>query len=125
MFLGFRFIRKNGSYHQGDPLDSPEAVYQYVNQHKNSYPEIRITDSTKNDLIVHAVDGRIMFPKQLSLIEIRDTYLSDQSNFDNQKFLEALRLVGFCNHPDSLTFKEAELLLLSCYEKIDCLNSID
>jgi hypothetical protein len=64
LYYGYRFVEKSGRYHA------------YIKMHRHDFPEIRITERASDALAIHVLDGRIEFPKQWALMEIREMRIS-------------------------------------------------
>lgn len=90
MFNGYRYIEKNGKYFAPDSLIDAQEVWDYVNLHKNDYPEIKVC--ADDFITVLSSDGRIIFPKEWSLMELKFAYQNNYEMFDTITFLEELRL---------------------------------
>lgn len=116
MYWGYRYEEKDGPYHQGDLLETVEAIHEYVQINKRNYPEIRITDETGLDLLVHVIDGLVEHPRLWGLLDVKIEYLDNAHIFNPTQFAEKIRLLGFeCPvYPRSRI--EAERILLQCYE---------
>lgn len=62
MFKAYRFIECGGKYFPPDPVETAAELYQYVQTHKEQYPEVRVTDPDDH-LAVQAINGIIVFRK--------------------------------------------------------------
>ncbi|APO48532.1 hypothetical protein BS614_30900 (plasmid) [Paenibacillus xylanexedens] len=94
MFKAYRFIECGGKYFPPDPVETAAEIYQYVQTHKEHYPEIRVTDPS-DELAVQAINGIIVFPKKWALLEVKQKYIDEPESFDSGAFKQALERSGF------------------------------
>ncbi|MFB5268182.1 hypothetical protein ACE41H_15550 [Paenibacillus enshidis] len=118
MYYGYRYIEKDGPYHPGDRLETVEAIHEYLQLNKRSYPEIRITDKTSSDLLVHVIDGFIEFPKQWALMDMKMEFIDRADIFNAAQFAERIRFLGFESPGPPLTRLDAQRILFECYQSL-------
>ncbi|WP_063568375.1 hypothetical protein [Paenibacillus sp. O199] len=119
MFKAYRFIECGGKYFPPDPVETAAELYQYVQTHKEQYPEVRVTD--RDDYIaVQAINGIIVFLKKWALMEVKQKYINEPVVFNSDAFKQALERSGFPTDPD-LDFKAlaAQNYLTELYESIE------
>lgn len=120
MFKAYRFIECGGKYFPPDPVETAADAYQYVQNHKEQYPEVRITADHDNYTAVQAINGIIVFPKKWALLEIKQKYIDEPVSFSADAFKQALERSGF---PTDLSIEfnvlAAQNYLTELYESIE------
>jgi hypothetical protein len=119
MFKAYRFIECGGKYFPPDPVETAAEIYQYVQTHKEQYPEIRVTDPDDH-IAVQAINGIIVFPKKWALLEVKQKYIDEPLNFNSDAFKQALESSGFPNNSNiDFTVVAAQHYLTELYETIE------
>ncbi|WP_336766096.1 hypothetical protein [Paenibacillus sp. USHLN196] len=120
MFKAYRFIRRGGKYLPPDPLETAADVYQYVQTHKEQYPEVRITADHDEFIAVQALNGIIVFPKKWALMEVKQKYIDEPVSFKSDAFKQALERSGFpAERNIDFTVLAAQHYLTELYEGIE------
>ncbi|ALP39385.1 hypothetical protein ASL14_26270 (plasmid) [Paenibacillus sp. IHB B 3084] len=110
MFYGIRY-NEHGQYHSKEELYDAKAIWDYIQLHKLTHPEIVITDDW-DYIVASARNGWINYPKQWVLQEIQQVYILDASHFDPAVFTEAMLRAGFDirGAQPSTSYEASELL---------------
>ncbi|WP_342437609.1 hypothetical protein NSS79_32720 [Paenibacillus sp. FSL L8-0436] len=120
MFKAYRFIERGGKYLSPDLVETAEDVYQYVQAHKEHYPEVRITADHDNYIAVQAFNGIITFPKKWALLEVKQKYIDEPVSFNSDAFKQALERSGFPTESNiDFTVFAAQHYLTEVYEGIE------
>ncbi|WP_342480797.1 hypothetical protein NST07_32790 [Paenibacillus sp. FSL L8-0340] len=120
MFKAYRFIERGGKYFPPDLVETAEDVYQYVQAHKEQYPEVRITADYDNYIAVQAFNGIITFPKKWALLEVKQKYIDEPVCFNSDAFKQALERSGFPIESNiDFTVLAAQRYLTELYESIE------
>lgn len=59
MYLGYRFLKRDGQHHQPDILETDMEAAEYIAKYIFRYPEIRITNHD-DEIVAWTVDGNII-----------------------------------------------------------------
>ncbi|MGW8444342.1 hypothetical protein ACWGXJ_25895 [Paenibacillus sp. S33] len=91
-------------------------VWNFVVERKSLYPEVLVLDD-KEEVVIHASNGWIDYPKRWSVLDLEHTFLKNiKREFDANEFLNAAQGLGFLldgNVPQSI--QEVDSLIMSLY----------
>ncbi|WP_226001974.1 hypothetical protein [Paenibacillus sp. BJ-4] len=88
----------------------------FVVERKSLYPEVLVLDD-KEEVVIHASNGWIDYPKRWSVLDLEHTFLENRKReFNANEFLNAAQGMGFLldgNAPQSI--QEVDSLIMSLY----------
>lgn len=104
---------KNSNFYQSSKISE---VWNFVVERKSLYPEVLVLDD-KEEVVIHASNGWIDYPKRWSVLDLEHTFLKNiKREFDANEFLNAAQGLGFLldgNVPQSI--QEVDSLIMSLY----------
>lgn len=104
---------KKSNFYQSKKISE---VWEFVVDRKSIYPEVLVLND-KEEVVIHASNGWIDYPKRWSVLDLEHTFLKDgKREFNASEFLNAAQGLGFLldgNVPKSIN--EADSLIMSLY----------
>ncbi|MEF3309412.1 hypothetical protein PV433_10910 [Paenibacillus sp. GYB004] len=111
-YIGYRFVQNESQYYyeQGIELTDEQSVWDFIKENKAKYAMIRIIEKEDDVICVEAVDGRITFPLQWSIMELAREYDGAPSQFTPLGFIEELHIRGLDKRLIGMPFNVAQAL---------------
>lgn len=123
MLIGYKFSYE-GECCSKDPIETLTDAYSYMNKHKGKFSEVRITDHSKDHIVAQALNGKVIYPLHLSLLEVKEMYIKPDF-FDRAGFIAALHHLGIYGFREPVTGLQAKILLKDCYISLIKLSEED
>lgn len=95
-YTGYRFVQNDSQYYylHGVDLSDERAVWDFLKENKEKYAIIKVTEKGEDVICVEAVNGRVVFPLQWSIMELSKEYEESPARFSPFGFIEELRIRG-------------------------------
>lgn len=95
-YTGYRFVQNESLYYyfHGVELSDEQAIWDFIKENKENYAIIKVTEKVEENIVVEAVNGRVVFPLQWSIMELSKEYEESPVRFSPIGFIEELRIRG-------------------------------